>query len=493
MDKKKAIFTLILVFLVSLSFFLRTFPLSNVHYWDETVYLQNAEIIMGLAEGGYELDFRPPFLPLFIALLNLIWHSPYIAQIGVGMLSALGAVPLFLLIKKKFNVLMGFIAFVMFSFSPLLLLEAKGILTDNIALSFFIFAVYFLDKEIEEHNGKNKHINQFLAALFLVLSILSKFTYIFGILFLVLFLYFKRAKLKDYVWVGGLTLFFLLPYFIWNFIEFGNPVYTFLKGSSVVSQSPSDPFLFYLLRFDYLGELPIIIGIILLGFLFFWNLFNELNRRRKKERLKLTLIKALSIWGVLLFLALSLMTHKETRYLFPIFFVLIALSAAGYWGFIRFFRKNTKVLLLIKVGIVVFVCVFYAFSTIHILRTHYYGLENNYPEQFIDVSKWISSSLPDDKPIYALTHYPLLNYYSDKVVIPAKPQTSSATLLNCSRQGFRSFGITTDQGYFVSFPKGYDEKVRVPDHFFSECNYFEEIYRSGNEGDFGVVYSFEID
>jgi len=197
-----------------------------------------------------------------------------------------------------------------------------------------------------------------------------------------------------------------------------------------------------------------------------------------------------------MFLALSSMAHKEMRYSFPLFFVFIVLSSAGYFYFPFLFIEKTSSKVepkrrLFYLLFVIFVACFYAFQSIVLLNSNYYGLENNYPVDFIEVSKWLSE-MDDDEPIYALTHYPMLNYYSNRSVIPAKPRNYSKILLNCSREAFRSFNITEDRGYFVSFPEGYDEKTRVSDAFFSECDYFEQIFRSGNEGDYGVVYRFDM-
>lgn len=57
-----------LVLLIAAGFVLRLWPLSKVRFWDETVYLQNAEVICCGKANYSELDSRPPVLSLISRL-----------------------------------------------------------------------------------------------------------------------------------------------------------------------------------------------------------------------------------------------------------------------------------------------------------------------------------------------------------------------------------------------------------------------------------------
>ncbi|MDI3473837.1 MAG: hypothetical protein PWR30_160 [Candidatus Woesearchaeota archaeon] len=405
------------------------------------------------------------------------------AQLGVGFISLLGSIPLYLLLKRHFNKTIAFLGFIMFSFSPTLLLSARGILTDNMALSLFMFHIFFIDSALS-FNGKKKHIFNMLSALFLVLSILTKFTYAFGAVFLLLFLLFKKEKISTYLELILFSLLFISPYLFWNLAEFGNPVYTFLAGNYVVGQSPGSPFSFYFYNFNYLAELPILIGIVIF--------FIYLSKKEKRDSLgdSKPLVYSTLIWSILLFLVLSYMSHKEIRYLFPVFSGAIITSCSGYFMFLNSFKNvRTKKSITLK-SFFIFFLLFYAISTLIIINTNHYSIVNNYPVDFIEISAWLSAR-EDDYPIYAMTHYPMLNFYSNKTIFPAVPQRIDA-ILNCSPSSFELFNINSTYGYFVSFPRGYDEYTRVEPALFETCDIFKEVYRAGEGDVYGVVYFFNL-
>src|SRR5512142_3503348 len=85
-----------LLVLVAGAFVLRVWPLSNVHFWDEAVYLQNAEVICCEKTNYSELDSRPPLLSLIFAAVFLLWHHIYAAAIVTALLNALAPVLLYL-------------------------------------------------------------------------------------------------------------------------------------------------------------------------------------------------------------------------------------------------------------------------------------------------------------------------------------------------------------------------------------------------------------
>ena len=82
-------------FLLGAGFLLRVWGLSKVRFWDEAVYLQNAEVICCGKVNYSELGSRPPLLSLFFALIFLVWHHVYAASIATALLNALGPVFLY--------------------------------------------------------------------------------------------------------------------------------------------------------------------------------------------------------------------------------------------------------------------------------------------------------------------------------------------------------------------------------------------------------------
>ena len=85
-----------LVLLVAAAFLLRLWPISRGHFWDEAVYLQDAEVICCGKINYSELDSRPPLLSLLFDAMFLVWHSAFAANVATALLNALGPAFLYL-------------------------------------------------------------------------------------------------------------------------------------------------------------------------------------------------------------------------------------------------------------------------------------------------------------------------------------------------------------------------------------------------------------
>jgi hypothetical protein len=94
--KKQRILELSFVaFLLGAGFLLRVWGMSKLHFWDEAVYLQDAEVICCGKVNYSELGSRPPLLSLYFAAVFLVWHHVYAACIATALLNALGPVFLY--------------------------------------------------------------------------------------------------------------------------------------------------------------------------------------------------------------------------------------------------------------------------------------------------------------------------------------------------------------------------------------------------------------
>jgi len=58
----------LIAFALLLALLIRIVPLTYSHFWDETVYLQHARVILDGRADYEELSYRPPFLSLIYAL-----------------------------------------------------------------------------------------------------------------------------------------------------------------------------------------------------------------------------------------------------------------------------------------------------------------------------------------------------------------------------------------------------------------------------------------
>src|SRR3989344_8687098 len=169
MERKEAI-ALLAIFL--LSFTVRIYSVEVIHWWDETVYLQHAEIFAGLrADNFNEFWLRPPLLPILFAAGFLVWHNPIMASIIVSLIGAVGAVGIFFLGRKMFNPATGLLAAIFAGFSPFIVHESRTLLTDIPALTLLTFAIFFM----LEYSKKKDYVRGTLCGMAFGFAVLMRF------------------------------------------------------------------------------------------------------------------------------------------------------------------------------------------------------------------------------------------------------------------------------------------------------------------------------
>src|ERR1044071_10206495 len=87
---------LVLALVLLLAALIRTVPLTYSHFWDETVFLQNAKVILDGRTNYEEFHHRPPFLSFLYALGFAIWDNVYVANLVQGLVTTLTVVFAFL-------------------------------------------------------------------------------------------------------------------------------------------------------------------------------------------------------------------------------------------------------------------------------------------------------------------------------------------------------------------------------------------------------------
>src|SRR3989344_5389816 len=90
MDKKIVIYFFLTLMLV-INFMMILWPLQTSHWWDETVYLQHAEVIFSGKTNYDEFEFRPPMLSILLASGFLFKHHVFTARVIVALFGGLGS------------------------------------------------------------------------------------------------------------------------------------------------------------------------------------------------------------------------------------------------------------------------------------------------------------------------------------------------------------------------------------------------------------------
>ena len=241
----------LLFLLVAAAFLVRIWGISKAHFWDEMVYLQNAQVICCGKTNYSELDFRPPLISLIYAGVFLLWRHIYAACIVAAFLNALG--PLFLYLAGRLSVgrLPAAIAALLLAFSPFFVGvfpdgfasddTGNSLLTDSPALTLLLLAFWLLLRALDRQSTPRFA----WAGLVLALSILMRFGTLPSVGMLFLLPLAAKRRWKALIACGAGLLVGLAPYLLWSRLRFGAFFFTLHAGWTHV-EGPVESIFFYL-------------------------------------------------------------------------------------------------------------------------------------------------------------------------------------------------------------------------------------------------------
>lgn len=197
----------------------------TVLLWDENVYIANAKYVLGI--GKYFEYFRFPLLWwILIPLVSIFKESFLIYRLFISLIFSISVIFLYKLfesIEKNNLKILFFILLIILN--GLILFWGNKVYPDILSVSFLIFSIYFYYKFLE----KNLEKDLILYSLFGILSFLSK--YPFGIWLFTSWLFLdKNKKIKATIYF----IIFLIPFFLYNLINYKNPIFIFLEQFRVV-------------------------------------------------------------------------------------------------------------------------------------------------------------------------------------------------------------------------------------------------------------------
>lgn len=252
-----------LLFIFGIALFLRlTFIDTTYVIWDEAVYLLHGKLFGGEEIGYEEISLRPPLISLFLAIIWKLSPQNYLvySKVFLAFFNSLIVFPVYYL-GKLFDERVARFSSSLIAIFPLSILHSRYVLTDHpacvLGLMSFILMYY---------GTKNQNpVHIYASALFLSLAVLMKFTnLLIWVLILPLVLeLIRRKKIKEIFFFIFIFFMGMLPYILFNYLKFGNPFYTFIKASHVISEGDKSElsFLVYLFN-DSLGT-----GFVLFSFL----------------------------------------------------------------------------------------------------------------------------------------------------------------------------------------------------------------------------------
>src|SRR3989338_4291796 len=323
LHKKLLILIIVFTFLVRILFVFYS-PLRG---WDETVYLNlgrqlsEQPLNYSLQNSGWNdfipaddpvyawpnIGFRAPLLPYTLSIFyffNLDFLIPFL----LPFFAALSAFLVYILGKELFNRRAGLYAAFLFSLLPVHIFASGQIWTDTFVVFFLLLSFISFWRCFERRDNKYK----MLFGLFLALALLARYTTLWlGPVFLFYLLLKEKSFkfLKDkYLWYGaGVFLLTLLPWLLYGFVYYDNPLGAFVHVFQASAYwGGVQPWTFFLqsawLNFSVIASL-FLLALFYVSF--------------KKRWLRREIILLLA-WVIFFFLVVSFMPHKENRFILPI-------------------------------------------------------------------------------------------------------------------------------------------------------------------------------
>lgn len=416
-SRKEGLEFFLLFLLVAAAFLVRIWGISKTHFWDEMVYLQNAQVICCGKINYSELDYRPPLLSLIYAGVFLLWHHIYAACIVTAFLNALGPVFLYLSGRLLMGRLPAAIAALLLAFSPFFVGifpygfasddTGNSLLTDSPALTLVLLAFWLLLRALDRQS-----IPRFAwAGLALALSILMRFGSLPSVGMLFLLPLAAKRRWKALMACGAGLLVGLAPYLLWSRLRFGAFFFTLHAGWTHV-EGPEESIFFYLRNSAAIFTPVSILGFVVIALSWLWRPFGALPSRPRlpatfpSNHSPLVLQAFLWLWLLTDFVFFSAMPHKEPRYILQLAPPFLLLAGSGLALFCAVPRRPFR-----PAGALL-VAAFLAFTFLPLReRFSHPFIDPGTPEEML-ASQFLQSGLPPGTILYMNFNYPAFAFYT---------------------------------------------------------------------------------
>jgi len=395
---ERLIFFIVILFFVSKLFILLS---ENNVWWDSAVYVGMGKYIFSFGNSGLWEASRPLVWPLILGFfLKLGANISFLRTIELFF--AAGSIYLtYLVARNIFNSKVALYSSLFLAFSPTFYFFSSKLLSGIPSLFFALFGIYlFLNKKY------------FLSGLLLGIAFMTRFLQIFVFIVLFLNLLFCLKRKKDMLRnLMKLSLGFsivLIPYFILNFILYGNPLHPFILQNFLSNNTGSiyhQPLWFYIIN---LLKENLLISISIIGL--YYLIKNTFSYKNYKK-------SSLLIIFLSFFIFYTAINHKEIRFMILLFPYLYIITAYSLNLIIE--KINLKKSLYYSFLVMIFSIWFLqSFSQIYVLESDEIQQENKHTifQNFFEKDNlgniWISNpifALFSDKKIDELIYYPTLN------------------------------------------------------------------------------------
>jgi 4-amino-4-deoxy-L-arabinose transferase-like glycosyltransferase len=407
------------VLLIAAAFVLRLWALSKVHSWDETVYLQNAEVICCGKTNYSELDSRPPLLSLIFAAVFLLWHHVYAASIATALLNALG--PAFLYVSGRMVVgrIPAAIASLLLALSPFFVGifptgfvsddTGNSLLSDSAALTLILLSFWLLLRALR----KQTDLRFACAGFALALTVLMRFASlssvgVLSLLVLAVGRWWRAALACGAGFTAGIG-----PYLCWSRFRYGGFFRTFRSGWGYF-EGPGESPLFYLKNFGNIFSWITLAGLALWIGQWTWANWRQKGGDHRVSPVERTIGKGspkleafLWLWAAALLLFFSALRHKEPRYVMPLAPPLFLLAGIGLSVPLRARQIAAR-----GAGTVLLVGAL-AYTVLPVRQRFESPFVDDDVSEEMQVSDFLNHNVPPATVLYSNFNYPVFAYYTN--------------------------------------------------------------------------------
>jgi hypothetical protein len=404
--------------LFAAGFLVRVWGISKFHYWDEWVYLQDAQVICCGKVNYSELDFRPPLLSLIFAGVFLVWRHVYAACITTAILNALAPVFLYFAGRKSVGRIPAAIASVLLAFAPFFVGifpdgfasddTGNSLLTDSPSLTLLILGLWLLLRAVERPSA----LRFFCAGISLALCILMRFGAIPSIAMLLLLPLASRSRWKALAAsVCGVAT-GLAPYLLWSKLKFGGFLFT-LRLAWTHVEGPVEARTYFLHNAATIFTPAAVIGLLLC---LVYQLYvlrgtfvrsRDVQARSAMDAPQSAIRIVLWLWLAAGFAFFSLMPHKEPRYILPLAPPVLLLASSG----LAIFTALPNKLLRVSGAICLAAVLLLAFLPLR-ERFSVPFINPNTPDEEL-ASRLLQSSVPAGTTLWMSFNYPVFAFYTN--------------------------------------------------------------------------------
>lgn len=395
--KNHWIFALILVFFL---FFLYLTNSNKLLLWDEPVYLGNAA--SHIRDSNFTEDFRFPLLEYFISFIWLIFGESVLSAQILMILFSLGTIYIFYLLSKKFfdDEFTAFASTLAFSLTSQFIFWSFRIYTDIPSLFFTLLCFYFI---LNNKNKNSAYFNFFLAGISAGLAFLMRFVFVIPlIIWFYLLIKKEKENIKNLIsfTLGGIIS--ILPWLVFNTIKHKNPLWDLLEQTKAIGEYTSwqNPSLFFL-------NLFLIVG---LSLFFLIPYFIDLIKKTKNKKIdSQEMLLVLFLIGSSLFY-LFVIKLKLIRYSLALIpFVILAIFLGLNYITKKENTDNKKILKILLIAFVLSSILIPSLIQVNELRNKSYCEDKGAVINSIDYVKNITS----DGQIVSSNSWPWYGYYGN--------------------------------------------------------------------------------